>query len=142
MSNAAKIRISLGALLTAMLTACASGTGSGGAISQTDYDRTIPVCIGDAECRMKMHAASEWVAKTTGYALVVNTDERIETGGWGMGQFPAVRVDRKSIGGGRDWIVIEIDCGTAAPGAGFGARTCPPVGEAAIAFNAAVGAAH
>lgn len=142
MSNAAKIRSSFGALLIAMLSACATGTGSGGVTSQTDYERTIPVCIGEAECRMKMQVASEWVAKTTGYELVVNTDERIETGGWGMGQYPAVRVERKSIGGGRHWILIEIDCGTAARGTAFGARTCPPSGEAALAFNTAVGAAH
>lgn len=147
MNIATATRISLGALLTVMVTACATGSGSGGdaggdAALQNEYARTIPICVGDADCDRKMQAASEWVSRTTGYDLVVNTAERIETGGWSRGQYPAVQVTRQAIGGGRDWILIEINCGTATVGTRFGARTCPPSQEAAIDFNLAVSAAR
>lgn len=147
MNIATATRISLGAVLSLVLSACATDTGSGAATGedaalQNEYARTIPVCVGEAECGRKMQAASEWVARTTGYGLVVNTAERIETGGWGRGQYPAVRVNRQPIGGGRDWILIEIDCGTATIGTRFGARTCPPSQEAAIDFNLTVSTAN
>ena len=143
MNIAAKIRISLGALLTLLVTACATGTGSGGNSDlQTQYERTIPVCVGETDCALKMAAAREWVAQITGYELAIATDERIETSGWGRADVPAVRVDRASIGDNRHWILIEVNCGAAVPGDRFGARTCPPYWETAIDFNVAVSSAQ
>lgn len=145
MSMAKIIKISICGLLAGLVTACAttSTTGSRGSASdQAQYERTIPVCVGASDCALKMEAARNWVAAKTGYDMVVNTDDRIETGGWGMNTYPAVRIERAPIGGQSHWILIEMDCGLAEEGDRFGANTCPPYWPTAIDFNRTVSSAQ
>jgi len=143
MSITAKIKIGLGLMATLLVTACATGTGSGGNMDmQTVYERTIPVCVGANDCRLKMDAARDWVKNNTGFQLLVDTDDRIETGGWAVADFTAVRIDRAPIGSDRYWILVEINCGSDDSGADFGAHTCPPYWETVVNFNQVVSAAN
>ena len=109
---------------------------------QSQYERTIPVCVGVDECQAKMNAARAWVANTTGYEIVENSATRIVAGSRDIAAAPSVTIEQAPIGGNRHWILIEINCGEAAVGTRFGARTCAPYWESAIAFNVAVSSAN
>ena len=140
MNITAKIKIGLGFLTSVLITACA--TTGGDASMQAAYERTIPVCVGASDCQVKMDAARAWVKNNTGFQLLVDTDERLETGGWGMPDYTSVRVDRAPIGSDRYWILVEVNCGNEGTGSAFGSHTCPPYWDTVVNFNQVVSAAN
>lgn len=129
-------------LILAVLTLASCATGGGTALTQSaQYERTIPICVNDADCAKKMAAAKRWVVTNTGYALDVDTDAVIATGGWGRPDITAVRVEKSAIGGGRHWILVELNCAAETAGPTFGTNACPPYWDTVIDFNVAVSSA-
>ena len=81
------------------------------------------------------------MASNTGFQLVIDNDNHLETGGWGFEGLTAIRVRRAPIGSGRYWILLDISCATDASTPGFEADSCPPYEESASDFNRVVSAA-
>jgi len=123
-----------------LVTSCVAGSG-GNQVSSSAVNRTTPTCIGVADCQAKMSAARNWVVNNTGFAIVVNSDDQIETGGWGIEDYTAIKVSRAPIGGNRYWIQLEINCGTDSSGPGFDGLGCPDSAGSALDFNNVVSSA-
>jgi len=124
-----------------LITACASNSG-GGRGSASMVSESNPVCVGQADCQVKMAAARNWVVNTTGFGLRIDSDDLIETGGWGVADFTSVRVSRSPLGSNRYWLVLEIACGTDRNGNGYRELGCPNPTAAAGDFSGTVSAAH
>lgn len=97
-----------------------------------EYNRTIPVCEGAADCAAKWEAARNWVVNTPSYGIRVSNDDRIETYDADSTRAgTAIQVSRESLGGDRYRILVNVDC--------FAIYGCPPYWETKIDFNRSVG---
>jgi hypothetical protein len=124
-----------------VLASCATGGGTATVAQADQYERTIPICVNANDCTEKMAAAKRWVVNNTGYALLIDSDEVIETHGWGRADITAVRVEKTPIGGGRHSILVELSCAAETAGPTFGSNACPPYWETVLDFNVAVSSA-
>jgi hypothetical protein len=122
-----------------LVTSCVSGTGN--TATTAAVSRSVPTCIGEADCQAKMVAARNWVVNNTGFAILVDNSTQITTGGWGIDDITAVKVTRAPIGGDRFWIQLEINCGTNSSGPGFDELDCPDSEDSALDFNRVVSSA-
>ena len=100
-----------------------------------EYNRTIPVCEGTADCNAKWEAARNWVVNTPSYGIRVSNENRIETYDADSTRAgTAIQVSREPLGGERYRILVNVDC--------FAIDGCPPYWETKIDFNRSVGNAE
>ena len=99
-----------------------------------EYNRTIPVCSSDSDCRSKWSAARAWVVENSDFGIRAEGDDRImatsnivSTSGLG------VVVDRVEVGGGYQ-ILVDLEC--------FSAYGCPDIWDNMLDFNRRVNAAR
>ena len=99
-----------------------------------EYNRTIPVCSSDSDCRSKWSAARAWVVENSDFGIRAEGDDRImatsnivSTSGLG------VVVDRIEVGGGYQ-ILVDLEC--------FSAYGCPDIWDSMLDFNRRVNAAR
>ena len=99
-----------------------------------EYNRTIPVCSSDSDCRSKWSAARAWVVENSDFGIRAEGDDRImatsnivSTSGLG------VVVDRIEVGGGYQ-ILVDLEC--------FSAYGCPDIWNSMLDFNRRVNAAR
>jgi hypothetical protein len=130
------IKITVGLQLSLWLAACATG-GNQGAMNA--FGKATPICVSAQDCQVKMHAARTWVARNTDLELAVDSEDRLETYGWGMGAYTAVRVERAPIGGSSYWIRMEVNCGVDTVNSR--ANVCSDTSAALADFNSAVSSA-
>ncbi|MEQ8953186.1 MAG: hypothetical protein RL120_03565, partial [Gammaproteobacteria bacterium] len=121
--------------LAAILAACA-GTQAAPPLAR-GTSSAAPVCVGSLDCMTKMNAARNWIAANSGLGLIVDSEDTLETGGWGMPNYTSVRVERRPIGEGRFWIIAAIQCGNGGGQPGL----CPDTAAALANFNTTVSAA-
>lgn len=96
-------------VLAALAAGCA--TSPGGADFKAQFDASIPVCSGDAECTAAWEAAQIWVAKNSRLKIQTATNVMIET--FGGGQYDptlAMRVLKEPQGVGRYSITFSGWC--------------------------------
>jgi len=99
-----------------------------------EYNRSIPICDGEADCRLKWETAYNWVVETPSYPIRVSNEERIETYDADSTRAGTeIRVTREPLGGGRYQFLVDVDC--------FAIDRCPPYWETKIDFNRVVGSA-
>lgn len=99
-----------------------------------EYNATIPVCEGAADCEAKWQAAYSWVLDTATYTIRVASPDRIETyNADNTRAGTAVQVTREALGGDRYRFLVNVDC--------FAIYGCPPIWETRIDFNRIVGRA-
>lgn len=117
----------------ATLNACATATPSPEVRAQ--FESTIPVCSGEADCKAKWEAAQLWVVHNAGFKIQTATDVVIETyNPTRSSPSLAARVTKEPLGSGQYRIVVSVWCDNI-----FG---CVPDGwQAATNFNQVVGAA-
>lgn len=99
------------------------------------FERNIPTCEGEEDCRAKWEAAQVWVTKNAGYKIQNATSVLIETYNATGGSVQlSVRVVKEPLGGGRYKFVVSTWCDNI-----FGCS--PDSWQAAHDFNRVVGAA-
>jgi hypothetical protein len=100
-----------------------------------EYERTIPTCQGEADCRFKWDAARNWLVATASYPIRVENENRIETYDADSTRAgTAVEVRREHIEADRYRIIVEVDC--------FAISGCPPRWDTLIDFNRTVSSAR
>lgn len=119
-------------LATSLLfSACAASPERQALINE--YNRTIPTCQTDAECKAKWDAAQVWVVRNSGYRIQTATDVLIQTfGPLGESMALAMVVLKEPTGDGYR-ITISTNCANI-----FGCR--PDAWGAAVQFNRDIGA--
>ena len=123
-----------------LLAACAATPGSSNSMSSGGgYSQGVPLCSGASDCAAKMTAARAWITETLGLALFIDNDTRLETHGYGMAEFTAVRVDRVAGPGDSASLRAQVHCGEDL--ARFASLGCPDTATAIAEFNRAVSAA-
>ena len=85
-----------------------------------------------------MTAARAWITETLGLALFIDNDTRLETHGYGMAEFTAVRVDRVAGPGDSASLRAQVHCGEDL--ARFASLGCPDTATAIAEFQAAMDA--
>jgi len=96
-----------------------------------EFNRTIPVCEGTADCSAMWERARNWVNTTPSYAIRVANENRIETFDADSTRAgTAIQVTREPLGGDRYRLVVDIDC--------YALSGCPPYWETKIDFNRTV----
>ena len=99
------------------------------------FHETVPVCTGEAECKVMWEAAQIWVAQHSRMKIQTATDVLIETYGGGANSATlAMRVLKVPQGGGVYRIEFDGGCNNI-----FGC--VPDKFEVGVAFNQAVAAA-
>jgi hypothetical protein len=100
---------------------------------QAMFNSMIPVCEGEADCKVKWEAAQLWLTDLCGYKLQTVTDVILET--YPSNDFRlAGRVTKEPLGNGRYRILVFFWCSH---------TSCTPtVQNAGITFNSRVGAAR
>jgi hypothetical protein len=79
---------------------------------QEHFRATIPMCTGEADCRVKWEAAQVWVSQHIPMKIQTVTDVLIVTyGPMGTDATSAARVTKRPLGGGRYEIDIWVGCG-------------------------------
>ncbi|MES1241775.1 MAG: SHOCT domain-containing protein [Acidobacteriota bacterium] len=111
--------------------------GKGGSITKltkAEFEETIPVCEGEADCKAKWEAAQLWIVHNSAFKLQTATDVLLETFSPGRSDARlAARVTKEPLGGGRYRLLVSLWCNNI-----FG---CVPDGwQAALAFNREIGA--
>jgi hypothetical protein len=127
--------ISVSVILTWLITSgCASAPSREVQEKKAQFESTIPVCEGEADCKAKWEAAQLWVVHNAGFKIQTATDVLIETYNPGPSAATvAVRVTKEPLGGGKYKIIAVIWCNNI-----FGC--VPNVWNAALDFNREVGA--
>jgi len=119
-------------MATVMLLLSACGISAETQALINEYNRTVPVCEGDADCTVKWEAARNWVVNTPSYPIRVSNQNRIETYDADSTRAGTeIKVTREPQGGDRYRIVVDINC--------FAIDGCPPHWETKIDFNRVVG---
>lgn len=117
-----------------LLTGCASTAEQ--QAKMAEYRRTVPTCIGPADCQAKWQTAQIWVARNAGYKIQISNDSLIETfNAVGGDTALAARVIKQPIGNGRYRIEVDAWCDNI-----FGCT--PDAWDAVINFNRTVNAAR
>lgn len=102
---------------------------------RVEFERTIPVCDGEADCKAKWEAAQLWVVHNAGFKVQTATDVLIETYNPGPSDATiATRVTKEPLGGGRYKLVVYVWCNNI-----FGC--VPNAWDAAINFNSKIAGA-
>lgn len=99
------------------------------------FQRTIPTCSNEKDCKAKWDAAQLWIVHNAGYKLQTVTDVLLET--YNPGEYDtdlAVRVTKEPQGDGVYKIIVKAWCNNI-----FGCT--PNALDAELDFNAKVGAA-
>lgn len=114
---------------------CASTPSPQIQAKKAEFERTVPICEGEADCKAKWEAAQLWVVHNAGFKIQTATDVLVETYNPGPSDAKiAARVTKEPLGGGKYKLVVFVWCNNI-----FG---CVPNGwDAAIDFNNKVGAA-
>ncbi len=100
-----------------------------------EFERTIPVCAGEAECAAKWSAAREWVVANADFSLRTDSDTRIDTlNADSTRSGTAVQVDRVESPDGGFRILVDVEC--------FAAYGCPSELDMRLDFNRTVNAAQ
>ena len=121
-------------LWSAVLVLTGCGMSAESQAKMDEYNRTIPMCQGIADCQAKWTAARNWVMEHASYGIRVNSETRIETYDADSTRAgTAVQVTRESVGNDRYRILVNIDC--------YATIGCPPYWETALDFNRTVNAA-
>lgn len=113
------------------LTGCA-GMQQRQAENTAEFDRTIPVCTGEAQCKVAWAVARNWVIQNCGMKIQNIADGYIETYGSTSTNL-ACRVMGEPRGPDSWALVMRTTCGNM-----FGC--VPDAWESALRFNSEVGA--
>ncbi len=128
--NLSKIIVSLSCVL--LLSGCAVRQQQQ-AQQRQQFNKTIPFCNDDQDCKDKWSAAQIWVSRNCGMKIQIATDTLIETyNSVGSSTNLAARVVKEPIGDGKYRIVINTGCANI-----FGCF--PDAWAAALDFNRYVG---
>lgn len=99
---------------------------------QAEYERTVPTCSNETQCRVMWEAAQIWVVNNAGYRIQTATDVIIETyGPLGTSTDLAARITKEPIGQNNYRFPIVLGCANL-----FGCF--PNALQSAVAFNTAV----
>lgn len=98
-----------------------------------EYERTVPVCASELDCRAKWQAARAWAIENSDFPILRESELRIMASSTlsperGVG----VVVTRDGILAGAS-LRVEVEC--------FSASECPNVWEKQIEFNRTIAAA-
>ena len=135
-----KVIKTLTAVAGALLFAGCATSGSGDMSLAQEYERSIPVCVGTADCQAKMATARKWIKSTTDLQITTDTGDVLETAGYGMHTYTALRVELAPIGSDSYWVLVELDCASTSAGVALDHRPCPPYWETMVDFNHVVDA--
>lgn len=125
-------KAAIGLALSVLLTGCASMQAQ--QMARVDeFQRTIPVCVGEQQCRMAWAYARNWVIQNCGMKIQNITDTYIETFGSHTAAL-ACRVVGEPRGPDSWAIVMNASCGNI-----FGC--VPDAWQSALRFNREVGGA-
>lgn len=129
-----KIAVAI-ALLTSMLTGCASVPNAEQQARQAEIDKTIPTCANKDDCSAKWDAAQLWIVHHAAYKIQTATNVLIETfnpsnSDTGL----AARVTKEPMGAGKYKILVSLWCDNI-----FGC--IPDTYSSALDFNKTVSAA-
>jgi len=98
-----------------------------------EFERTIPICVREAECERKWAAARAWVISNADFSLRTDNQERIDTlNSDSTRSGTAVQVDRVEGQNGEFQIVVDVEC--------FAAYGCPSELDMRLDFNRTVNA--
>jgi hypothetical protein len=134
MNSSARV-ISAGVVLVWLVASgCASAPSPEIQAKRVQFESTIPICEGEADCKAKWEAAQLWVVHHAGFKIQTATDVLIETYNPGPSDATvAVRVTKEPLGGGKYKMLVFVWCNNI-----FG---CVPNGwDAALNFNREIGA--
>lgn len=129
-------------ILAALLSGCATAPTEEDLAKQAkkaarfeEFQRTIPICEGEEDCKVKWEAAQIWISNNAGYKIQIATDALIETyNAVGSSPYLAAKVTKEPLGGGRYRIFVQLWCDNL-----LGCMPKPI--KAALKFNQYVGAA-
>jgi hypothetical protein len=121
--------------LAISLVGCASSSSPELQMKRAELERTTPICSGEQDCAAKWDAAQLWIVHNAGYKLQTTTNVLLQTyNATGGSPSLAVQVTKEPLGGGRYKLAVSVSCDNI-----FGC--VPNQWDAALSFNAAVGAA-
>ena len=78
-----------------------------------EYNRTIPTCIGERDCKLKMAVAREWVLANSTIKLWIDNEDRIltdRTNTLGGSRHLTAKVNREPIDNETYEIRIVVSC--------------------------------
>jgi len=121
--------------LAFLLAGCSSAPSPQQQAIRSEFERTVPTCEGELDCKAKWEVAQLWIVQNAGFKIQAATDVVIETYNPDRNSPRiAARAVKEPLGGGRYRIVVSVWCANA-----FGC--VPDSWQAAIDFNRKVGAA-
>lgn len=94
-----------------LISGCAMVPTAESQAKQAELGRTIPICIGETDCKAKWEAAQLWIVHNAGYKIQSATSVLIET--YNPTQYDtnlAARVTKEPLGGGKYRLVIAVWC--------------------------------
>lgn len=111
------------------LAGCATNNSPERQAKLAELQRTIPTCIGVADCNAKWEAAQLWVVKNAGWKIQTQSSVLIETyNATNNSTNIAVQVTKEPMGGGKYQILVKVWCANM-----FGCH--PDSLDAALNFN-------
>lgn len=130
-------RITLAALIapSIILASCATTPSPAEQAKRAEFEKTIPVCVDEKDCKVKWETAQLWIVRNSAYKLQIVTDVLLQTYN-PTGGTPQIGVQatKEPAGGGRYKILVRVFCDNI-----FGC--VPNPWDAVLDFNKTVGAA-
>ena len=74
-----RLAVAVASLACALIAGCATAPSADMQAKQAEINRTIPVCVDEADCKAKWESAQLWVVHHSGYKIQLATDVLIET---------------------------------------------------------------